>query len=184
MLDRGGRNSSGPGGARLRDLLPLPGGGAGRPRRLPGGATGTSVLRPRSAAGPTGRPAAGFYLARLERTRPEGANPLDGARGGALESALPSGASALRAARREGDVALRDFLVGIRDRIVQRPQIGKEKLDAAFARRELDRRLAGPRRAVLLPGTPGSGGCAGRFPGPPRGGRLARCSRCSRFGIR
>ncbi len=41
----------------------------------------------------------------------------------------------------EGDVAIRDFLIGIRDRIVQRSQIGKEKLDAAFARRELDRRL-------------------------------------------
>ncbi len=39
-------------------------------------------------------------------------------------------------------MAFRDFLVGIRDRIVQRSQIGKEKLDAAFARRELDRRLA------------------------------------------
>ncbi|MGA8893580.1 MAG: hypothetical protein WB493_18615 [Anaeromyxobacteraceae bacterium] len=38
-------------------------------------------------------------------------------------------------------MAFRDFLVGIRDRIVQRSQIGKEKLDAAFARRELDRRL-------------------------------------------
>jgi polyhydroxyalkanoate synthesis regulator phasin len=38
-------------------------------------------------------------------------------------------------------VALRDFLFGIRDRIVQRSQIGKEKLDAAFARRELDQRL-------------------------------------------
>jgi hypothetical protein len=38
-------------------------------------------------------------------------------------------------------VAFRDFLVGIRDRIVQRSQIGKEKLDAAFARRELDQRL-------------------------------------------
>lgn len=34
-----------------------------------------------------------------------------------------------------------DFLVRIRDRVVQRSQIGKEKLDAAFARRELDRRL-------------------------------------------
>jgi hypothetical protein len=39
------------------------------------------------------------------------------------------------------EVALRDFLFGIRDRIVQRSQIGKEKLDAAFARRELDQRL-------------------------------------------
>jgi polyhydroxyalkanoate synthesis regulator phasin len=38
-------------------------------------------------------------------------------------------------------VAFRDFLIGIRDRIVKRSQIGKEKLDAAFARRELDRRL-------------------------------------------
>jgi hypothetical protein len=38
-------------------------------------------------------------------------------------------------------VALRNFLVGIRDRIVQRSQIGKEKIDAAFARRELDQRL-------------------------------------------
>jgi uncharacterized coiled-coil protein SlyX len=38
-------------------------------------------------------------------------------------------------------VAFRDFLVGIRDRIVQRSQIGKEKIDAAFARRELDQRL-------------------------------------------
>ena len=43
--------------------------------------------------------------------------------------------------RGEGDLALRDFLFGIRDRIVQRSQIGKDKLDAAFARRELDRRL-------------------------------------------
>ena len=43
--------------------------------------------------------------------------------------------------RREGDLALRDFLFRIRDRIVQRSQIGKEKLDAAFARRELDQRL-------------------------------------------
>jgi hypothetical protein len=41
----------------------------------------------------------------------------------------------------EGDLAFRDFFVGIRDRIVKRSQIGKEKLDAAFARRELDRRL-------------------------------------------
>jgi hypothetical protein len=38
-------------------------------------------------------------------------------------------------------VAFRNFLVGIRDRIVQRSQIGKEKIDAAFARRELDQRL-------------------------------------------
>ncbi len=38
-------------------------------------------------------------------------------------------------------MALGDFLVRIRDRIVTRSQIGKEKLDAAFARRELDRRL-------------------------------------------
>ena len=38
-------------------------------------------------------------------------------------------------------MAFRDFLIGIRDRIVKRSQIGKEKLDAAFARRELDRRL-------------------------------------------
>jgi polyhydroxyalkanoate synthesis regulator phasin len=38
-------------------------------------------------------------------------------------------------------LAFRDFLVGIRDRIVQRSQIGKEKLDAAFARRALDQRL-------------------------------------------
>ena len=38
-------------------------------------------------------------------------------------------------------MAFREFLIGIRDRIVQRSQIGKEKLDAAFARRELDRRL-------------------------------------------
>lgn len=38
-------------------------------------------------------------------------------------------------------MAFREFLIGVRDRIVQRSQIGKEKLDAAFARRELDRRL-------------------------------------------
>jgi polyhydroxyalkanoate synthesis regulator phasin len=38
-------------------------------------------------------------------------------------------------------VAFREFLIGVRDRIVQRSRIGKEKLDAAFARRELDRRL-------------------------------------------
>lgn len=38
-------------------------------------------------------------------------------------------------------MAFGDFLVGIRDRIVQRSQLGKEKLDAAFTRRELDRRL-------------------------------------------
>ncbi len=38
-------------------------------------------------------------------------------------------------------MAFRKFLVGIRDRIVQRSQIGKEKIDAAFARRELDQRL-------------------------------------------
>ena len=38
-------------------------------------------------------------------------------------------------------MALRNFLVGIRDRIVQRSQIGKEKIDAAVARRELDQRL-------------------------------------------
>jgi hypothetical protein len=38
-------------------------------------------------------------------------------------------------------VALREFLVHVRDRIVQRSRIGKEKLDAAFARRELDQRL-------------------------------------------
>ena len=86
-------------------------------------------------------PGAGFYLARLERRPPEGANPLDGARGAALESALPSGACSISCPRREGDVAFREFLVGIRDRIVQRSRIGKEKVDAAFARRELDRRL-------------------------------------------
>ena len=38
-------------------------------------------------------------------------------------------------------MAFREFLVGIRDRIVQRSRLGKEKVDAAFARRELDRRL-------------------------------------------
>ena len=38
-------------------------------------------------------------------------------------------------------MAFSDFLVGIRDRIVTRSQIGKDKLDAAFTRRELDRRL-------------------------------------------
>jgi polyhydroxyalkanoate synthesis regulator phasin len=38
-------------------------------------------------------------------------------------------------------VAFRDFLFGFRDRIVTRSLIGKEKLDAAFARRELDQRL-------------------------------------------
>jgi hypothetical protein len=38
-------------------------------------------------------------------------------------------------------LGLRAFLFGIRDRIVQRSLIGKEKLDAAFARRELDQRL-------------------------------------------
>ena len=38
-------------------------------------------------------------------------------------------------------MAFRDFLLGFRDRIVQRSLIGKEKLDAAFARRELDQRL-------------------------------------------
>lgn len=38
-------------------------------------------------------------------------------------------------------MSIRNFLVGIRDRIVQRSQIGKEKIDAAFARRELDQRL-------------------------------------------
>jgi polyhydroxyalkanoate synthesis regulator phasin len=38
-------------------------------------------------------------------------------------------------------LAFRDFLLGFRDRIVQRSLIGKDKLDAAFARRELDQRL-------------------------------------------
>ena len=38
-------------------------------------------------------------------------------------------------------MAFRDFLLGFRDRIVQRSLIGKDKLDAAFARRELDQRL-------------------------------------------
>ena len=38
-------------------------------------------------------------------------------------------------------MAFREFLIGVRDRIVQRSRIGKEKLDAAFVRRELDRRL-------------------------------------------
>jgi len=38
-------------------------------------------------------------------------------------------------------VALSNFFVGIRDRIVRRSQAGKQKLDAAFARRELDQRL-------------------------------------------
>ncbi len=38
-------------------------------------------------------------------------------------------------------MAIRNLLVHVRDRIVQRSQIGKEKIDAAFARRELDRRL-------------------------------------------
>ena len=38
-------------------------------------------------------------------------------------------------------MTIREFLIGFRDRIVQRSQVGKEKLDAAFARRELDRRF-------------------------------------------
>lgn len=36
---------------------------------------------------------------------------------------------------------LPEFLIALRDRIVARSQLGKEKLDAAFARRELDRHL-------------------------------------------
>lgn len=38
-------------------------------------------------------------------------------------------------------MTIREFLFGLRDRIVHRSQVGKEKLDTAFARRELDRRL-------------------------------------------
>jgi len=38
-------------------------------------------------------------------------------------------------------VTIREFLFGLRDRIVHRSQVGKEKLDATFARRELDRRF-------------------------------------------
>jgi len=38
-------------------------------------------------------------------------------------------------------VSIREFLIEFRDRIVHRSQVGKEKLDAAFARRELDRRF-------------------------------------------
>ncbi len=34
-----------------------------------------------------------------------------------------------------------NFLVALRDRIVQRSRIGKEKIDVAFARRELDQRM-------------------------------------------
>jgi hypothetical protein len=36
---------------------------------------------------------------------------------------------------------LAEFLIALRDRIVQRSQLSKEKLDAAFARRELDRQF-------------------------------------------
>ncbi len=55
-------------------------------------------------------------------------------------------------------MALGTFLVRIRDRVVRRSQIGKEKLDAAFARRELDQRLQdlGERYHVLVaPGVTG-----------------------------
>lgn len=38
-------------------------------------------------------------------------------------------------------MTIRGFLIELRDRIVHRSQMGKEKLDAAFARRELDRRF-------------------------------------------
>jgi predicted nucleic acid-binding Zn-ribbon protein len=38
-------------------------------------------------------------------------------------------------------VAIRPFLVALRDRIVQRSQIGKEKIEVAFARRALDQRM-------------------------------------------
>lgn len=38
-------------------------------------------------------------------------------------------------------MSLGSFLVGLRDRIVQRSQIGKEKIDVAFTRRALDQRL-------------------------------------------
>jgi hypothetical protein len=38
-------------------------------------------------------------------------------------------------------VTLGNYLIALRDRIVQRSQLGKQKLDAALARRELDRKL-------------------------------------------
>jgi hypothetical protein len=38
-------------------------------------------------------------------------------------------------------VGIGTFLVALRDRIVQRSQIGKEKIDVAFARRALDQRM-------------------------------------------
>jgi len=38
-------------------------------------------------------------------------------------------------------LTIRKILVELRDRIVHRSQVGKEKLDATFARRELDRRF-------------------------------------------
>ncbi|HVP66256.1 MAG TPA: hypothetical protein VMT17_03225 [Anaeromyxobacteraceae bacterium] len=39
-------------------------------------------------------------------------------------------------------MTIRGFLTHLRDRIVRRSQMGKERLDAAFARRELDRRYS------------------------------------------
>jgi hypothetical protein len=38
-------------------------------------------------------------------------------------------------------VGLAKILIDLRDRVVQRSQLGKEKLDAALARRELNRKL-------------------------------------------
>jgi hypothetical protein len=38
-------------------------------------------------------------------------------------------------------VGLAEILIELRDRVVQRSQLGKEKLDAALARRELDQKL-------------------------------------------
>ncbi len=63
---------------------------------------------------------------------------------------------------------LAEFLIALRDRIVQRSQLSKEKLDAAFARRELDRQLQalGEQFLALARG--------GQLPVPPEVGERLR----------
>jgi hypothetical protein len=70
--------------------------------------------------------------ARLHRTAREA---LDESRAGAIRTALPAGELPLR------DRTLGNWLEALRDRVVVRSQVGKRKLDAAFTRRQLDRKL-------------------------------------------
>ena len=61
---------------------------------------------------------------------------LDAARAGAIRTALLPGGDAGE------DEQLGNWLEALRDRVIVRSQVGKRKLDAAFTRRALDRKLA------------------------------------------